>query len=118
MSSLFKNLDANVTMLHSKTSKEDLEFYVRHADIVISCVGKRNLLKAEWFKENSIIIGVGFTYDEKGKQHLDFEVDEVIELGKVKAVTNRINCTGKATVISLMVNTVKAFLDNIQTEDK
>ena len=114
MASMFRNLDANVVTLHSKTSKEDLEFYVRKADIVISCVGKRHLLKAEWFKEESIIIGVGFTYDENGKQHLDFEVDEVVKLNKAKAVTNRVNCTGKATVISLMVNTAKAYLNNIQ----
>lgn len=111
MSTLFRHYDANVTLLHSKTSKKDLEFYVKHADIVVSCVGKRHLLKASWFKEDSIIIGVGFEYDEDGKQHLDFEVDKVVDIGKAKLVTNRVNCTGKATVVSLLLNTVSAYIN-------
>lgn len=105
----FRHLDTNVTTLHSKTKPEDLEFFVRNADIVISCVGKRYLLKADWFKEDSIVMGVSFQYDESGKQHLDFEVDKVIELGKAAFVTQRTNCTGKATVISLMYNTALSY---------
>ena len=112
MATTFRNLDATVTICHKETSREDLEFYIRHADIVISCVGIRNLLEADWFKEGSIVIGVGFTYDENGKQHLDFDVDKVVELGKAYMVSQRTNCTGKATVISLMYNTLLAYLNN------
>ena len=110
MATTFRNMNATVTVCHSKTSRKDLEFYIRHADIVISCVGKQNLLDAEWFKEGSIVVGVGFTYDENGKQQLDFNFDKVIELGKAKLVSQRTNCTGKATVISLLYNTVLAYL--------
>ena len=110
MATTFRNHDATVTICHIKTSKEDLEFYIRHADIVISCVGKRNVIEAEWLKEGSIAIGVGFTYDENGKQQLDFDVDKVVELGKAAMVSQRTNCTGKATVISLLCNTVLAYL--------
>lgn len=106
---MLRHFDANVTMLHSKTSKKDLEFYVKNADIIISCVGKRHLIDSTWFKEDSIAIGVGFEYDENGKQHLDFEVDEAIALNKAKAVSNRVNCTGKATVIALMLNTIQSY---------
>ena len=110
MATTFRNHDATVTICHIKTSREDLEFYIRHADIVISCVGKRNVIEAEWLKEGSIAIGVGFTYDENGKQQLDFDVDKVVELGKAAMVSQRTNCTGKATVISLLCNTVLAYL--------
>ena len=110
MATTFRNMNATVTVCHSKTSRKDLEFYIRHADIVISCVGKQNLLDAEWFKEGSIVVGVGFTYDENGKQQLDFNFDKVVELGKAKLVSQRTNCTGKATVISLLYNTVLAYL--------
>lgn len=113
MATTFRNLDATVTFCHSKTSRKDLEFYVRHADIVISCVGKQNILDAEWFKEGSIVVGVGLTYDENGKQQLDFDFDKVVELGKAKLVSQRTNCTGKATVISLLYNTVLAYLGNL-----
>lgn len=113
MATLFRNYGATVTVCHSKTPKNDLEFYVRHADIVISCVGKRDLLNAEWFKEDSIVIGVGLSYDENGKQHLDFDVEKVVEFGKAKLVSQRTNCTGKATVISLMYNTALAYLGEL-----
>lgn len=112
MATTFRNLDTTVTICHKETSREDLEFYIRHADIVISCVGIRNLLEPDWFKEGSIAIGVGFTYDENGKQHLDFDVDKVVELGKAYMVSQRTNCTGKATVLSLMYNTLLAYLNN------
>ena len=36
--------------------------------------------------------------------------DKVVELGKAKLVSQRTNCTGKATVISLLYNTVLAYL--------
>lgn len=110
MATMFRNYNATVTVCHSGTKPEDLEFYVRHADIVVSCVGKRNLLDAEWFKEDSIVIGVGFSYDENGKQQLDFDVDKVVEIGKAAMVSQRTNCTGKMTVISLLCNTVLAYL--------
>ena len=110
MATTFRNEDATVTICHIKTSRKDLEFYVRHADIVVSCVGKRNVIEAEWFKEGSIAIGVGFTYDENGKQQLDFDVDKVVELAKAAMVSQRTNCTGKATVVSLMCNTTMAYL--------
>ena len=112
MAIMFRNEGATVTICHSRTKREDLEFYIRHADIVVSCVGKRNLIDAEWFKEGSVAIGVGLSYDENGKQHLDFDVDKVVELGKAKLVSQRTNCTGKATVISLMYNTALAYKNN------
>ena len=36
-------------------------------------------------------------------------VDKVLDIGKVKFVSQRTNCTGKSTVISLMYNTVWAY---------
>ena len=110
MATMFRNHNATVTICHAKTPREELEFFIRHADIVISCVGKRRVIEAEWFKEGSIAIGVGLSYDENGKQRLDFEVEEVMELGKAALVSQRTNCTGTATVISLMCNTVLAYL--------
>lgn len=113
MATTFRNEEATVTICHAKTPREELEFFVRHADIVVSCVGKRNVIDAEWFKEGSIAIGVGFTYDENGKQQLDFDVDKVVELGKAAMVSQRTNCTGKATVVSLLCNTVLAYIGEV-----
>ena len=57
------------------------------------------------------VIGVGFTY-VNGKQILDFDVDEIVALGKAKFVSNRINCTGKATINSLIDNVIELYKMN------
>ena len=109
MATMFRNEDATVTICHAKTPREELEFFIKHADIVVSCVGKQNVINAEWFKDGSVAIGVGLSYDENGKQQLDFDVDKVVELGKASLVSQRTNCTGKATVLALMCNIVLAY---------
>ena len=112
MATMFRNHDATVTICHKETPREELEFFIRHADIVVSCVGKQNLLEPEWFKEGSTVIGVGVSYDENGKQQLDFDVDKVVELGKAAYVSQRTNCTGKATVLGLMCNIIFSYNKN------
>ena len=109
MATTFRNKNATVTICHKSTPREELEFFIRHADIVVSCVGKQNLLEPEWFKEGSTVIGVGLSYDENGKQQLDFDVDKVVELGKAAYVSQRTNCTGKATVLGLMCNIIFSY---------
>ena len=110
MATMFRNEEATVTICHAKTPREELEFFIRHADITISCVGKQNVIDSEWFKEGSIAIGVGLSYDENGKQQLDFDVDKVLELNKALFVSQRTNCTGRATVLALMCNIIYAYL--------
>ena len=90
---------------------KDLSSLVKMADIIISCVGRQNLIKSEDIKEDAVVIGVGFTY-VNGKQILDFDVDEIVALGKAKFVSNRINCTGKATINSLIDNVIELYKMN------
>ena len=107
--SMLMNRGATLINANSKTS--DLSSLVKISDIVISCVGKQNLIKSEDIKEDAVIIGVGFTYIN-GKQILDFDVDEIVSLGKAKFVSNRINCTGKATINSLIDNVINLYKMN------
>ena len=107
--SMLMNRGATLINANSKTS--DLSSLVKISDIVISCVGKQNLIKSEDIKENAVVIGVGFTYIN-GKQILDFDVDEIVSLGKAKFVSNRINCTGKATINSLIDNVINLYKMN------
>ena len=109
--SMLMNRGATLINANSKTS--DLSSLVKISDIVISCVGKQNLIKSEDIKEDAIVIGVGFTY-VNGKQILDFDVEEVVSLGKAKFVSNRINCTGKATINSLIDNVIELYKINFK----
>ncbi len=69
LAQLLTDLNSNVTICHSHTKQEDLKKYVKDADLIISAVGKKNLLNRKdfIFNLNSIIIDVGINRDENGK---------------------------------------------------
>ena len=107
--SMLMNRGATLINANSKTS--DLSSLVKISDIIISCVGRQNLIDPKDIKKDAVVIGVGFTY-VNGKQILDFDVEEVVSLGKAKFVSNRINCTGKATINSLIDNVIELYKMN------
>lgn len=104
-------MNRGATLINANSKTKDLSSLVKMADIVISCVGRQNLIKASDVKKDSVIIGVGFTYVGR-KQILDFDVDEIVNQGKVRLVSNRINCTGKATINSLIENVIELYKMN------
>lgn len=68
---LFIAKDANVTVLHSKTTKEDMNFYLAHADIIVVAVGKQWFLSEQTLKPTAVVIDVGINRDEAGKLNGD-----------------------------------------------
>ncbi len=103
------NKGATVIVANSKT--EDLNSLVSKADIIISCVGKTNLINKDYIKTGATLVGVGFSYEGR-KQVLDFDVEAIVEDSKASLVSNRINCTGKATVDSLIDNVLELYMMN------
>lgn len=109
--SMLMNRGATVINANSKT--KDLSSLVKISDVIISCVGKPNLINPKDVKEDSVLIGVGFTYIDR-KQVLDFDVDQIVRMNKARLVSNRINCTGKATINSLISNVVYLYKLNYE----
>ena len=56
---LLLGLNCNVTVLHSRTSKEDMNFYLAHADIVVVAVGKKYFLSDQPLKDTAVVVDVG-----------------------------------------------------------
>ena len=67
---LLLDLNCNVTILHSKTTKEDMEFYLKHADIVVVAVGKKYFISNQELKPSAILVDVGINRFE-GKLYGD-----------------------------------------------
>lgn len=65
----------NVTIIDSKT--EHPEKTLENADIVISAVGTKKVLKSRELKKGVILIGVGMRREKDGKLHGDYEEDDV-----------------------------------------
>mgnify|MGYP001600953233 CR=1 FL=1 len=50
---------------------------LKNYDLVISGVGRAKLIKLEMLKDNAGVIDFGYSIDESGKIHGDFDVSEI-----------------------------------------
>ncbi|MCC5813692.1 MAG: bifunctional methylenetetrahydrofolate dehydrogenase/methenyltetrahydrofolate cyclohydrolase [Leptospira sp.] len=58
MASMLTNLDATVTLCHSRT--KNLPDIIKRGDIVIGAVGKPEFIKGDWIKEGAIVVDAGY----------------------------------------------------------
>jgi methylenetetrahydrofolate dehydrogenase (NADP+)/methenyltetrahydrofolate cyclohydrolase len=74
MAKLLLAKNCNVTQLHSKTSREDMEFYIAHADLIVVAVGRLALIdKSFKYKPDAYVVDVGMDRGDDGKLHGDCE---------------------------------------------
>ena len=102
MAKMLLKESCNVTVLHSKTSKEDMARYLKNADIVVVAVGRKHLITKEFeFKPSAILVDVGINRDEEGL-HGDIEPGL-----PVKLQTPVPGGVGLLTRLALMENLLK-----------
>lgn len=94
----------NVTVIHSQTKNPDV--IIKSADIVISCVGKPNIVRRDNIKNNAILISVGIWRDKNGKLHGDNNESDIQDIAK--AYTPTPGGVGPVNVACLMQNLVSA----------
>lgn len=104
----FLNLDATVTVCHSKTNH--LALITKHSDILISAVGKPGLITKNHVKKGQIIVDVGTTVvDGKLKGDVNFdEVEKIVDW--ISPVPGGI---GPMTVASLFENLLQAYTNQV-----
>ena len=109
MALLLQRENMNVIMLHSKTSQEDMEFYCRHADVVVVATGHENTLTDRHFYggKNPIIIDVGINRGADGKLHGD--VSEEVKAKWSSYYSPVPMGVGPMTVAMLMRNVFRAY---------
>lgn len=102
--------NASVTICHSRT--KDLEAHTRRADIIVAAIGIPEFLKADMVKEGAVIIDVGINRvdDETRKRgyRLCGDVDFEGVSPKASLITPVPGGVGPMTVVSLLMNTLKA----------
>ena len=101
MALLGLNRGATVTVCHSRT--KDLEKQIARADIIISAVGKPNLVLREHVKKGAVIIDVGINRLESGKIVGDVDFDGVKD--QVSAITPVPGGVGPMTIAMLLEQT-------------
>lgn len=104
LASLMINSGATVDICHSKTTK--ISEHTRNADILISAVGKPNLITKDMVKEGAIVIDVGINRTANG---LCGDVD-YSEVSKITSyITPVPGGVGPMTVAMLAKNVLKAY---------
>ncbi|MFH1503990.1 MAG: bifunctional 5,10-methylenetetrahydrofolate dehydrogenase/5,10-methenyltetrahydrofolate cyclohydrolase [Candidatus Omnitrophota bacterium] len=97
---------ATVSITHIATYEAgDLEEYIKNADIIISAVGKPNLIKGEWIKQGAVVIDAGIV-EEQGVITGDVEFDKAKE--KASFITPVPGGVGKLTTMFLHYNLIIA----------
>lgn len=96
---------ATTTVCHRFT--EDLEHYVRDADLVVVAVGRPGLVKGEWIKPGATVIDVGINRQPSGKLIGDVEFGPAAE--RAAWITPVPGGVGPMTRAMLLSNTLDAY---------
>lgn len=105
LATLLLNQNSTVTITHAQT--QNIKELTSKADILVAACGVAKLVKADWIKENSILIDVGINRDN-GKLCGDIDFDDV--KNKALAITPVPGGVGPMTIAMLLSNTVDAYL--------
>ena len=104
--------NAAVTLLHSYVT--DLSFYTKHADVLISAVGKPNLITKNFVKQGAVVIDVGMTKNSDNKFVGDVLFDEVKDWASF--ITPVPGGVGPLTVAFIISNLVKAYIHHNESK--
>jgi methylenetetrahydrofolate dehydrogenase (NADP+) / methenyltetrahydrofolate cyclohydrolase len=110
LSNLLINEDATVTLCHSRT--KNLKEHTKKADIIISAVGKSNLIDKDFIKEDSVLIDVGINFID-GKLIGDINYEDCFD--KCQSITPVPGGVGPMTVASLLENVLECYYQQKKT---
>lgn len=105
-----KGVDATVVQAHSRTP--DLADTCSRADVLVSAVGRPNLIGPEHVKPGATVIDVGISRTDAGLVG-DVDFDSVVEVAG--AITPVPGGVGPMTVASLLANTVMLAERHVKT---
>jgi len=108
--------DCTVTLVHSKSKNP--QQISSQADILVVAIGQAQLIDRSWVKPGAIVIDVGINHlvDELGNAYLvgDVNFEDVRDIAQ--AITPVPGGVGPMTVVSLLLNTLKAAKEQVLTQ--
>lgn len=108
-------VDATVTLCHSRT--QDLSQHTRNADILIAAVGIPRFITGDMIKPGAVVIDVGINsiddFTRKSGTRLVGDVDAEGAAQVAGALTPVPGGVGPMTIAALLVNTMKASLNEL-----
>ena len=111
---LMQKEEVTVTVCNSKT--KNLKNITKNADIIISAVGKPNLVTQDMVKDGVIIIDVGISRVEDSTRKSGYKIVGDVDFDNVSKKAKMISPVpggvGPMTIVSLLQNTLKAYNEN------
>ena len=106
MSMMLLNLNATVTICHSRT--QNIENIIKNADLIVGAVGIPRFIKTEWIKKGAVVIDAGYHPEQCG----DIDLNNIEEIAS--AYTPVPGGVGPMTINTLILQTLQsAEKDNI-----
>lgn len=107
MAFMLLNENCTVTICHSRT--QNLQDYVRQADIIVGAVGRPEFIRGDWIKPGAVVVDAGYNPGPVG----DIEISAIID--SCSAYTPVPGGVGPMTIATLMAQTVEAAEKSIAT---
>jgi methylenetetrahydrofolate dehydrogenase (NADP+) / methenyltetrahydrofolate cyclohydrolase len=107
---LLVRANATVTICHSRT--RNLPDVIRQADVLVTAVGKANMVKGSWVKPGAVVIDVGINRVEDPSRPRGYRLVGDVDFEEVKEVAGAITPVpggvGLMTIAMLLQNTLRA----------
>jgi len=104
MAMMLLNLHATVTICHSRT--QNIEAIIKNADLIVGAVGIPKFIKADWIKQDAIVIDAGYHPEKCG----DIDLDGIEDIAS--AYTPVPGGVGPMTINTLILQTLQSAEKN------
>ena len=100
MSMMLLNLNATVTICHSRT--QNIENIIKNADLIVGAVGIPRFIKTDWIKKGAVVIDAGYHPEQCG----DIDLNNIEETAS--AYTPVPGGVGPMTINTLILQTLQS----------
>ncbi len=102
------NYKCTITITNNKI--KNIKKHIKNADILITAIGKYNIIPIKWIKNNSIIIDIGI--NKKNNKKIIGDINFKLAIKKVKYITPVPGGIGPMTISILLKNIIKIYKIN------
>ena len=100
MAMMLLNMNATVTICHSRT--RNLDLIIKNADLIVGAVGIPKFIKSDWIKKDAIVIDAGYHPEKCG----DIDLDNIEKIAR--AYTPVPGGVGPMTINTLILQTLQS----------
>ena len=100
MAMMLLNLNATVTICHSRT--QNIDNIIKNADLIVGAVGIPRFIKTDWIKKGAVVIDAGYHPEQCG----DINLDNIEEIAS--AYTPVPGGVGPMTINTLILQTLQS----------